>query len=391
MGERDVPRRAWELLKVFGATPRRAQAVLLVLGAAAGCNAISGIGDFSVTDPPADASTSGGTVGGGSGGTGGDSGDGGTAGDGGGGGSAGTSSADVVVSERCSGGIDDDLDGSIDCFDSDCGPDPACAGFCRDAETLPCNVVRRSQQSSGPGSTSRIGPPVYGCGGGRDEPGPEYGYRVNVPAGQRVFAEVFGLDADLSLFAIGAAAGAQCDARSSCLAAGATGSGPVAEALSFAGTADQDHYVVVDGLAAGSYSISIQCSDFDGCIPARAIEAGQTLTGSLVLGSAPNVTQKLGSYTCAGGNRSFPEAAFMFTPTADGAYRIDLTDISTNVDLFVLAAPHCNGTCLSQNSKSTNPAGGDESIELTATAGTTYYVVVDAYGATSFTLSVTNL
>ncbi len=315
-------------------------------------------------------------------------------------GSAGDAGTDAAGQELCSGGFDDDADGRIDCFDSDCRDDAACAGLCSDAETLPCNVVRRMQTSSGSGSTARIGPPLYGCGGGKDEPGPEYAYRINVPEGQRVFVELFGMDADLSAYAVDVASGAQCDARSACVAAGASANGTLPEALTFSSGAGRDYYVVVDGAAAGAYGLSVQCSPIappdastgsDGCIPARAIEAGQTLTGSLVLGSAPNVTQKLGSYSCAGGNRSFPEAAFMFTPVAGGSYRVDLTGVSSNVDLFVLAAPHCDATCLSPDSKSVNPSGQNESITLTATAGTTYYIVVDGYAASTFTLGVTQL
>jgi hypothetical protein len=184
------------------------------------------------------------------------------------------------------------------------------------------------------------------------------------------------------------------------VAAGASASGTLPEALTFSSAAGRNYYVVVDGAEAGAYAISVQCSSLalpdgstspDGCIPARAIEAGQTVTGSLALGSAPNVTQKLGSYSCAGGNRSFPEAAFMFTPVVDGSYRIDLTGFSTNADLFILGAPECDGVCLSPDSKSINPAGQNESVTLAATAGTTYYIVVDAYGSTAFTLSVTQL
>jgi hypothetical protein len=383
------------------------RALLLVAIVEVGCNALSGINDFSAVDPPGGSSGTGGaSASGGTGASGGDAGaagSGGTTGDAGtaGAGAAGDAAADAVSGELCSGAVDEDADGRVDCFDSDCRDDPACAGLCSDAQTLPCNVVRRTETSSSAGSTARIGPPLYGCGGGRDEPGPEYAYRINVPEGQRVFVELFGLDADLSAYAVDVPSGAQCDARgAACVAVGASLNNTLPEALTFSSAAGRDYYVVVDGAAAGAYAISVQCTSLalpdgstspDGCIPARAIEAGQTLTGSLVLGSAPNVTQKLGGYSCAGGNRSFPEAAFMFTPVADGSYRIDLTGFSTNADLFVLAAPHCNGVCLSPDSKSTNPAGQNESVTLTATAGTTYYIVVDAYGSSEFTLGVTRL
>jgi hypothetical protein len=390
---------------------------LLIAVAVVGCNALSGINDFSAADPPGGSSGTGGaSASGGMGASGGDagtagsggttgaqgsSGDAGDAGTAGVDGAAGDAAADAVSGERCSGAVDEDADGRIDCFDSDCRDDPACAGLCSDAQTLPCNVVRRAESSTATGATARIAPPLYGCGGGKDEPGPEYAYRINVPEGQRVFVELFGLDTDLSAYAVDVPSSAQCDARgAACVAAGASVNGTLPEALTFSSAAGRDYYVVVDGAAAGAYAISVQCSSLalpdgstssDGCIPARAIQVGQTLTGSLMVGSAPNVTQKLGAYSCAGGNRSFPEAAFMFTPVEDGSYRIDLTGFSTNADLFVLAAPRCNGVCLSPDSKSVNPAGQNESVTLAATAGTTYYIVVDAYGSSEFTLGVTRL
>jgi hypothetical protein len=394
---------------VRGGAVEQRRALLPVVIVVVGCNALSGINDFSAAESPGGSSGTGGASA--SGGTGASGGDAGTAGsggttgaqgsggDGGSAGAAGDAAADAVSTELCSGAVDEDADGRVDCFDSDCRDDAACAGLCSDAQTLPCNVVRRAESSSASGSTARIGPPLYGCGGGKDEPGPEYAYRINVPEGQRVFVELFGLDADLSAYAVDVPALAPCDARgAACVAAGASLNGTLPEGLTFTSAAGRDYYVVVDGAAAGAYAISVQCSTLalpdgstssDGCIPARAIEAGQTLTGSLVLGSAPNVTQKLGGYSCAGGNRSFPEAAFMFTPVADGSYRIDLTGFSTNADLFVLAAPLCNGVCLSPDSKSANPAGQNESVTLAATAGTTYYIVVDAYGSSEFTLGIT--
>ena len=48
----------------------------------------------------------------------------------------------IAQTENCSNGIDDDGDGLIDCYDSDCISDAACANFfiSNSADTAPCSV-----------------------------------------------------------------------------------------------------------------------------------------------------------------------------------------------------------------------------------------------------------
>ena len=250
----------------------------------------------------------------------------------------------------------------MDCFDRDCDTSPSCAGKCSDALILRCNVVRVADNSGANGATQRI--PAYDCLPG-DRAGPELAYRFAGNASEQVFVELYGLGGNLGLFLADVAAGAQCGGGSACSAAAddAMGTGP--EALSFSPTAGRDYFLIVDGAAAAGYSISVQCSSGVGCSPARAIEAGQSIATSNTLGF-PNVTSNITSYSCGGSDLAAPEAAFMFTPVANGDYRVTVQNPTTNLNLFILAAPNCNSTCLHPTARSTNPSGQDEAVTITA-------------------------
>jgi len=341
---------------------------------------------------------------GGNGGTGGAVGVGGTQGDAGTAGSSGNSGSsgsggienDACAGdtcgprENCTDGADDDSDGKTDCFDTDCASDPACGGECLEAAELPCDAVRTDKNSAAPGATDRIGPPLYKCTTA-ELGGPEYAYRFTGPPDRDVFVQLYGLDGNLDVLLIDAAEGAVCDGERDCAVAGNVYNDSRPEALSFIASASRSYFVVVDGPAAANYSLSIVCSQPGGCRPSRAIQAGQTIQASTTLGSAPNVTQNLTTYSCAAGNRAGPEAAFLFTPTEAGSYVVRADNLSTNVDLFVLGLPDCNGTCLPAASPSTNPARQSESVTLPAAAYTSYYIVVDGIAPATFDLSVTKL
>jgi len=304
-------------------------------------------------------------------------------------GSGGTPGDAPTGPEDCDNGIDDDADGKTDCFDSDCDADAFCAGKCRDAAVISCNNIRVAQNTGAAGGTQRIAPPAYGCSGA-PRPGPEYAYRFGGQTGQTVFVELYGLSGDLALSLTDVAAGAQCDAAGACARIADDSAGTGAELLSFVPAAGRDYFLIVDGAAAADYALSVQCSPASGCSPAQTIEAGQTINASNAMGS-PNVTNVLSSWSCAFGSHSAPEAAFMFTPTVTADYRVAAQNLTTNLDLFVVAAPTCNSTCATALSRSAGPSAQDEILTFRFTAGTTYYIVVDGYGVGTFTLSVTQL
>lgn len=373
---------------------------LVVLGAGLVCKACL-YPDYVARDLGTDASAGGTGASAGSGGA--SAGSGGTAGGststGGAGGAGGTCNPDasdacVGSPENCTNGIDDDLDGFTDCNDSDCVNAPACVGICENSGPITCGAALVAQRTDGSGSTSRLGPPAYGCTS-TNYPGPERAHLLQVPAGQTVFLEAYGLDADVGLFLVGVNKSLPCHADFACTVSDVPGTAP--EALSFTSTAGRDYYVIVDGATAATYSLVAQCSSPSLCKPTRAIEAGQTIAGTTAL-AEPNVTQVLASssasaYSCIGSIMTGPEATFMFTPTVSGSYKVDLTNLTGNLNLIVLSGPACGTTCVTATSYSINPTTQAESVTFTATAGTTYYFAIDSFSTavTTFDLTVTAL
>jgi hypothetical protein len=351
--------------------------------AAGGSNAGSGGDGGTAGDGGSNAGSGGeaGSIGGAGGNTGSGGGSGGIGG-------TGAGPADAPTGpEICDNSSDDDGDGRTDCFDRDCDASAACAGKCNDNSTLRCNVVRAGDNTGATGATQRIA--SYDCLPG-DRAGPELAYRFSGSAGDRVFVELYGLGDNLGLFLADAATGAQCVGATGCIAAADDAMGTSPEALSFSPIAGRDYFLIVDGARAAGYSISVQCSSGTGCSPARAIEAGQTIDTSNTAGPL-NVTSNITSYSCGGSDLTAPEAAFMFTPVSSGDYRVTVDNPTTNLQLFILAAPNCNSTCLHATSRSTNPASQNEAVTITATANRTYYIVVDGYGVGNFRLGVTAL
>lgn len=346
------------------------------VGTGTGGSGVGGTGTGGISGASGKGGTGGAT---GTGGLGGATGTGGTLGDATGG------------SEICNNGIDDDADGRIDCFDPDCLSATACAGMCMDAGTLPCGVPRAIQNTGAAGSTQRIAPPAYNCTT-QTLTGPEYAYKLESGSNQDVIVELYGLSADLGVFAVEAVGGGQCDATQACVAsdgpAGSATTPAPPHAMGFSTTLGRDYYVIVDGAAAADFSIVAQCSTQGGCQPVTAIQAGQTINGNNTIGN-PNVTDVLGVYSCAGGNHTGGEASYIFTPTVTGNYRVDLTNLTENFDIFIVGAPTCTSTCLNSLARSVNVNLQNESVTFSATADTSYYIVLDCYGAGSFTLTVT--
>ncbi len=296
--------------------------------------------------------------------------------------------------EVCGNGIDDDLDGRIDCSDSDCLTDPSCAGMCMEAATIGCDTVLTGQSNGAPGSTQRIAPPAYSCSTS-EFPGPEYAYRFSGAAGVNVFAEAFGLDGDLALFGIDVASGAQCAASSSCSTMSNVFSDSSPEAIGFLTQTGRDYYIVVDGAAAHNYRLAVQCSSppASTCFANRAIQAGQSIASTNAIGQ-PNTTNNVVQYSCMSqAGYSGPEAAYIFTPTITANYKADLTNLTADCDLFVLNGDNCGPTCLTATSRSINLNKQNESVTFAGVQNTSYFIVVDGWGGNvcNFTLSLTQL
>lgn len=299
--------------------------------------------------------------------------------------------------EICGNGVDDDLDGKVDCFDADCVADATCSGVCTNATTIGCDAYLTGQNSGAAGSTQRIAPPAYSCVAG-DFAGPEYAYKLAAPADQDVFVEAYGLGGNLGIFLVDTPAGGQCTASTSCLTYGNQYTDTRPEALGFTTQAGRDYYLVVDGPSAQNYALSVQCSTAGGCFPARPIAAGMSFAGTN--GSGPNSTPNhVNKYSCVTFNNSGPEGSWVFTPTVTGTYRVLVSNLTSDCDLFILSANNCDGTCLTGTT--CNPSAcysvslnkQDEEVEFLAQANRSYFVVVDGWSGNvcNFTISLTQL
>jgi hypothetical protein len=296
------------------------------------------------------------------------------------------------TAEVCNNGIDDDGDTRTDCLDPDCVSDPSCVGKCMDAAPIACDTILTGQSNGGAGSTTRIS--TYSCGGATYS-GSEYAYRFTGGANQRVYAELYGLSGNLGLFEIGVPAGGQCAAGTSCGVFSDAVATAGAEALGFSTQAGQDYYLVVDGPNAQNYSLSVQCSTFDGCWPTKPLSPGQTVSATNNPASgASNVTaSKVAIYDCAGFGESGPEAAWIFTPTVTAMYRVTVSALSQDCDLYILSAGDCGGTCLGPTTYSDLFGMASEIVTFQGVANTTYYIVVDGYqdAICTFSLNLTQL
>jgi hypothetical protein len=312
-------------------------------------------------------------------------GSGGVAGGGTGGDTGGASACDGPCPvDDCSGDL------AIACAREDCRADSRCSGMCSTAHILSCGDSLVDQRTDGPGSTDRIGPPPYSCVAGTYD-GPERAHRLDVDPGQYVIVQAYDLDTDAALFLVDVLESTDCRADFAC-SAFSDAPGTSAELVTFTSQGGRSIHAIVDSASASvGYSLAVRCSPASGCRAARGIEAGQSIDASNALGSA-NVTQVLSLYSCSGANHLGPEAAYLFTPSATGTYRVDLTNLTGNLSLFIVAGT-CGTTCLSPTSYSVSATTQPESVTFEATAHESYYIVIDSFNTTptGYTLSVTAL
>jgi hypothetical protein len=83
------------------------------------------------------------------------------------------------------------------------------------------------------------------------------------------------------------------------------------------------------------------------------------------------------------------EAGYQFVPATSGSVTVQLTGMSANLDLIVLENSSSGG-CAPRTCKGQSSTASNESVTFTATAGTSYTIVVDGFAQAlgTFTLSM---
>jgi hypothetical protein len=143
----------------------------------------------------------------------------------------------------CDDGVDDEGDGLVDCADPDCQSSRHCNPCAQSVELVCGDLVLGTTEGSGD-ALSR-----YACADW-DESGGEVTYRFRATQTVDVLVDLSSFDADLDVFVLDGS----CDGAS-CITAGVQGA-------AFTAVAGRDYTVVVDGFegAAGAYQLSVACA-----------------------------------------------------------------------------------------------------------------------------------
>ncbi len=162
-------------------------------------------------------------------------------------------------------------------------------------------------------------------------------------------------------------------------------------------TAATPIYVFVDsvGSPGGPFSIEVKPAQpappNDTCGGALAISAGGSVSGDTTSATAD---YNPSSPTCSPDFATGPDVVYSFTAPSTKAYTIMVSPTNSTYDpvLYVeTACPFTDSSTCAAGSDSAG-AGTSETVTLNATAGTTYFIVVDGWGQSAgpYTLSVSN-
>lgn len=299
------------------------------------------------------------------------------------------------------------------------------SGICTPVRTISCGEGHSGNNSS-PGSTDNIN--LYSCSTW-NESGPEFAYSFTPNVSGTATVSLSGMSADLDLFVLSSGGG--CNA-SNCIVGFDDGG-------SFSIVAGQTYYLVVDGYqgAVSNYYLQLSCPASPTSTPTPTRTATRTLTPTGILptstptptstrtptptptptrtstttatltptnesGCVPFLplfcgeshtwnnggngsTDRIDNYACFNWNESGPEVAYQFIPNVSGNVSVALSDLTADLDIFVLNSE--GGACLSQNCL----AYGDVTANFSALAGQIYYLLVDGYNGAigNYTISIT--
>ena len=349
-----------------------------------------------------------------------------------------------AVESNCSDGVDNDGDGLIDCDDNNCSGFPGCT--CTATQALSCGATITGSNSGGPSDNN-----TYSCANWNNT-GPEAVYAITPAQSGVASVTMSGLSAALDLFVTTGGAGS-CDPTGCLDVGGIEGTGD--ETVTWTATGGTTYYLVADGYqgATSSFSLTANCAtgstevacadgfdddgdgqidcadsdcandpncttpnsetdcadglddDIDGLIDCSDPDClgdpacGSTFCqaqavlpcNSTVSGSSAGGTNQVDNYSCSNWPNTGPEAVYTLTSPATGTVTVNLSGLTADVDLFVTEA---DGTACDPDACVAASGEYDlsnESLSFSASAGVTYYVVIDGWqGATSsFDLSAT--
>jgi len=132
------------------------------------------------------------------------------------------------------------------------------------------------------------------------------------------------------------------------------------------------YYIMVDGFSgsAGNYTLNLTCLSGGTCNNPLGLTGDLLYSGNTVLGT--NNFEQHGIFLGWDGE----ELIYEYTPDESGPFVITLSNLSNDVDLFLLDA--CD-PINNEIASSTQSSLSDEVINATLTSGITYYIMVDGF------------
>jgi hypothetical protein len=250
----------------------------------------------------------------------------------------------------------------------------ACAS-CAPIQALACNQTLMGDTTHTSATNGLNG---YQCATG--ENGAEESYSINQTSDTNYKLTLSGLSQDLDLLVLGDSSG-QCD-PTSCRAQSLT-AGTADETVSFTGLAGTTYYAVVDGKGTGSaYQLAVDCPP--SCRNTANYLSCTTPSDARRNDDPVRSKSTVDSWVCDAGTTG-PEVVYYFYASTAGMYTVDLTGLTDDLDLIVVAGTYssCDPTQACVGS-SVHPLTADESVTFAATQGQYYWIAVDGKnGATS--------
>lgn len=153
---------------------------------------------------------------------------------------------------------------------------------------------------------------------------------------------------------------------------------PTSSTASWCSVLGKEYLILVHGYQSevGGFILNVWDNGVPCCEPPGLINCGD-----VVAGSNSGMVNKITTYNCVGWDESGPEMVYLFTTPQDSQVTVTLSDLTADLDLFILGSPCDASSCI---------AYGNDSVTFDALTGISYYIVVDGYSGaqSSFTLSV---
>jgi hypothetical protein len=251
------------------------------------------------------------------------------------------------------------------CMDGICSKVPQCELYSSYADD--CSFYERTVDTNRSYYASQV-LSDYACATG--ETGPEVAFLFEPDKNGPITVSLSATTADFDLIVL---EGSYCIQTAACKAH-ATTPGVGNESVTFDAKVGDKYVIVVEGRAGakGTFKLNVDCPKT--CdTPGTKLACNQT-----VMGNTTGKANKFDATSVCTGASTGPEDAYYIEETTSKDYRVKLSGMSQDLDLFVVSSysdKDCDGSC---SYKSVQTGTVNEEVNFTAYSSTRYYVVVDS-------------